>query len=181
MELKSPRLYRTRDIYEAWFVIGSLSRCRTRFKRPMKQVSRFAEVNMARILQADDESTARRIARWVLENDGHQVTDVEGGEQAVQSATADPPDLILLDRRMPDLDGLEVLRTLRGNEATRGIPVIMITSVQEPHDVGDVLQEGVAAYLTKPYEREKLVRAVNRALTRREKTAGVQEPSARPA
>ena len=105
---------------------------------------------MARILHADDEITARRVARWALENDGHQVTDVDGGKQAVRSAIEDRPDLILLDRRMPDLDGLDVLRALRGNETTRHIPVIMITSVQEPRDVGDVLQEGVAAYVMKP-------------------------------
>jgi chemosensory pili system protein ChpA (sensor histidine kinase/response regulator) len=133
---------------------------------------------MARILHADDEITARRVARWALENDGHQVTDVDGGKQAVRSAIEDRPDLILLDRRMPDLDGLDVLRALRGNETTRHIPVIMITSVQEPRDVGDVLQEGVAAYVMKPYEREKLVRAVNRALTRQGETAGVEEPTA---
>ncbi|MBK8578665.1 MAG: response regulator [Candidatus Accumulibacter sp.] len=104
----------------------------------------------ATILIVDDEPTNLSLLNHLLRSDYH-VRAANSGESALRAAASEPrPDLILLDVMMPEMDGYAVLFRLRGNPATRGIPVIFLTALAEPEDEEHGLQSGAADYITKP-------------------------------
>jgi two-component system alkaline phosphatase synthesis response regulator PhoP len=117
-----------------------------------------------KILVADHSSTVRRLVSTRLKADGHDVVEAEDGEQAVSAAAGDRPDLIVLDKMMPKLDGFEVVRRLRENEATARIPIIMLTDRVSEEDVLSGLDLGVAEYMPKPFSPLELSARVQRAL-----------------
>jgi two-component system, OmpR family, alkaline phosphatase synthesis response regulator PhoP len=117
-----------------------------------------------KILVADDSTTVRRLVSTRLKADGHEVLEAEDGEQAVAFAAEDRPDLIVLDKMMPKLDGFEVVRRLRENEATAHIPIIMLTDRASEEDVLHGLDLGVADYMPKPFSPLELSARVKRTL-----------------
>jgi two-component system alkaline phosphatase synthesis response regulator PhoP len=118
-----------------------------------------------RILVADDEPEVVDLVRMMLEMDGgYTVLSAGDGQQAVDRARADRPDLILLDVRMPKLSGLMVLDHLRAEPATANIPVIMLSVVTTYPDVRMALERGAVAYLPKPFELREMTRLVARVL-----------------
>ena len=84
----------------------------------------------------------------VLVRAGHQVAAVSDGQQAIQIATGNVPELILLDMMLPKLSGLEVLEALKQNPRTQHIPVVVLTSLSQKNEA-KLLQAGAAAYLMK--------------------------------
>ncbi len=98
-----------------------------------------------KILIAEDSSTVRRLVAARLRADGYEVTEAADGEEALEHARADHPDLLVLDKVMPKLDGFEVVRALREDPATRGIPIVMLTERTSEEDVLSGLQLGVEA------------------------------------
>jgi PAS domain S-box-containing protein len=116
------------------------------------------------VLVVDDD---RHIVNWLkeaLSNSGFVVQGAYNGHEAVALAREDSPDLILLDLKMPDMDGYEVIRNLRGQHATRNIPVIVITgsSFDDDYDQVNVFGMGVEHMLTKPFTVETLVEEIKR-------------------
>ena len=108
------------------------------------------------ILIADDIRSNRDLLAGYLENSGHTLTFAHDGQHALESVQQQHPDLILLDLRMPQLDGQKVAATLRANPATKGIPIIFVTaSLHYEGDIGDVseLCDGV---LLKPVQKRDL-------------------------
>ena len=101
-----------------------------------------------RILLAEDSGFMRVALERLLVKAGHQVATVSDGQQAIQLATGNVPELILLDMMLPKCSGLEVLETLKQNPVTKQIPVIVLTSLSQKNE-GKLLQAGAAAYLTK--------------------------------
>jgi CheY-like chemotaxis protein len=101
-----------------------------------------------RILLAEDSGFMRVALERLLVKAGHQVATVSDGQQAIQIATGNVPELILLDMMLPKFSGLEVLETLKQNPATKHIPVIVLTSLSQKNE-SKLLQAGAAAYLTK--------------------------------
>ena len=101
-----------------------------------------------RILLAEDSGFMRVALERLLVKAGHQVATVSDGQQAIQIATGNVPELILLDMMLPKFSGLEVLERLKQNPATQHIPVIVLTSLSQKNE-GKLLQAGAAAYLTK--------------------------------
>jgi two-component system phosphate regulon response regulator PhoB len=94
---------------------------------------------------------------------GFAVQEAYNGQEALARVSQTPPDLILLDLKMPDMDGYEVIRTLRRDQATRNIPVIVITgNVFDENDRVKVLGMGVEQLLTKPFNVEALVQEIKR-------------------
>ena len=91
------------------------------------------------ILVVDDNPSNLELLRGILDDRGYDVRVVPGGGMALTSARADPPDLMLLDIKMPDLNGYEVCRQLKADEATKEIPVLFISAAQEPADVVESL------------------------------------------
>src|SRR5512139_1116529 len=122
-----------------------------------------------RILVVDDEERMVRFIRMNLEHDGFQVSEAFNGKQAIQRLRDINPDLILLDVMMPDIDGFEVLETIR--EAS-SVPVIMLTAKGEEDDRVRGLKLGADDYITKPFSPRELVSRVRAVLRRTEMTAG---------
>jgi DNA-binding response OmpR family regulator len=117
-----------------------------------------------RILIADDEPEVVDLVRMMLEWEGYEVVGAFDGEETVERALNDLPDLILLDVRMPKMSGLNVLAELQKDPLTAEVPVIMLSVVTTYPEVRMALQRGAVAYLPKPFELKELVRLVDRVL-----------------
>jgi CheY-like chemotaxis protein len=105
--------------------------------------------NGKRLLLVEDDRFLRRACEKSLRRQGFTVTLAVDGEEALRAVQTDQPDLILLDILMPKLSGIEVLRTLRSDEKTRAIPVIILTNSSKETDVHEIETLGVAGYLVK--------------------------------
>jgi two-component system, OmpR family, phosphate regulon response regulator PhoB len=119
---------------------------------------------MAKILVAEDEKQIADMIAFKLTNGGHQVIRAEDGEQAVNLAARERPDLILLDAMMPGLSGFEVLRRLKGDPLLRAVPVIMVTAKGHERDVLSGLRGGAVDYVVKPFSLKELSARVDLAL-----------------
>lgn len=122
-----------------------------------------------RILVVDDEERMVRFIRMNLEHDGFQVSEAFNGKQAIQKMRDVTPDLILLDVMMPDLDGFEVLETVR---EFSNVPVIMLTAKGEEDDRVRGLEGGADDYITKPFSPRELVSRIKAVLRRTEGVSG---------
>lgn len=124
-----------------------------------------AGVSARRILVVDDDADIRRIAALALERiGGFDVTLAADGVEAVESATRQPPDLVLLDVSMPGMDGPSTLATLRASEATARIPVIFFTATSNDGEVARLVALGAAGVVPKPFEVADLPRRVRSIL-----------------
>jgi PleD family two-component response regulator len=103
-----------------------------------------------RILIVDDERLNLSALAAAL-NDDHKVIIATNGEQALKAVQVSRPDLILLDVNMPGLDGYEVCRRLKSDEATQGIPIIFITALSDVADETRGLEIGAVDYIVKPF------------------------------
>lgn len=121
----------------------------------------------AKILIADDSRMIRLIVRANLEGAGYEVLEAEDGDQALERASDELPDLILLDVVMPGRGGFEVLRRLKESRSTGGIPVIMLTSERSEDSQIEGWQSGAEDYLTKPFNPAALVAIVRKHLSGR--------------
>lgn len=115
------------------------------------------------ILVADDESNIRNLARMYLEKDGYRVRTAVDGAAALAQIEREPPDLLVLDLMMPEVDGWEVCRRLR---AEGDLPILMLTARDDDIDKIVGLEMGADDYLTKPFNPRELVARV-RAILRR--------------
>ena len=95
---------------------------------------------------------------------GHEILHAEDGGEAVEKAGSQLPDLVLLDVMLPVLDGYQVLRKLKSDDATKDIPVIMLTAKGQEKDIVTGLESGAQDYITKPFSFAELIARVNRAL-----------------
>jgi DNA-binding response OmpR family regulator len=118
-----------------------------------------------RILIVEDERRMARFIRLNLEHDGFQVVEAVTGQQAIQQLRDAFPDLILLDVMLPDLDGFNVLKTVR---EISDVPVIMLTAKGEEEDRVRGLELGADDYVTKPFSPRELVSRVRAVLRRTE-------------
>ncbi|MBM3957554.1 MAG: response regulator [Gemmatimonadetes bacterium] len=107
---------------------------------------------MARVLVADDNADIRSALRDLLGAAGHDVLHAANGIEAVDLALSRNPDLLLLDLMMPRADGMEVLRRLKAFDATRRLPVIVITALRGQREMLDALECGVCSFITKPWQ-----------------------------
>jgi two-component system, OmpR family, alkaline phosphatase synthesis response regulator PhoP len=119
-----------------------------------------------KILIAEDSSTVRRLVVGRLAADGYQVIEAADGEEALKAARRERPDLIVLDKVMPKYDGFEVVRELREDPQTHGIPIVMLTERTSEDDVLGGLHLGVEEYMPKPFSPHELSARVQRVLVR---------------
>src|SRR5204863_5084340 len=108
-----------------------------------------------------DEPQIRRALRTSLEAHGHQVTAVGTGEEGVVAAVDERPDLVLLDLGLPDMDGTEVIRRIRGFS---DVPVIVLSVRESQSDKVAALDAGADDYVTKPFGMEELLARTRAAL-----------------
>src|SRR5215472_1399219 len=119
-----------------------------------------------KILIAEDSATIRRLVAARLAADGYDVVEAGDGEEALNLARSSGPDLVILDKVMPKLDGFEVVRALREDPGTQGLPIVMLTGSTDEEDVLDGLGLGVDEYMPKPFSPRELSARVRRALQR---------------
>lgn len=119
------------------------------------------------ILVVDDEEDILELVRYNLTKEGYRVTTVASGEEALKSARAAQPDIILLDLMLPGVDGLEVCRLLKQDPKTNHVPIIMLSAKGEEADIVSGLELGAADYITKPFSPRILVARLRSVLRRR--------------
>jgi len=110
----------------------------------------------ARILVVDDEERNRRLLVAMLETEGYSAAEAADGAQALELARQNPPDLVLLDIMMPGIDGYEVARTLKADAATKAIPVVMVTALDDRESRLRGLEAGAEEFVIKPVDRNEL-------------------------
>ncbi len=117
---------------------------------PDGEILRSPPPDQPRVLIVDDNEKNLKLARDVLRAGGMRTIEAATGAEAIQIAVGDLPDVILLDLRLPDMDGFDVLRELKGREATARIPVVALTALRTEADGDWFLEAGFAGYLEKP-------------------------------
>jgi two-component system phosphate regulon response regulator PhoB len=128
-----------------------------------------------RILVVEDEEDILELLRFNLAREGHAVLTSASGEDGLELARAERPDLILLDLMLPGLDGREICRRLKQDPETRHIPVVMVTARGEESDIVAGLELGADDYVTKPFSPRILTARVAAVLRRASRTAAPAE------
>ena len=111
-----------------------------------------------KILVVDDDPEVRMATREFLSSKGYDVAVAEGGREALGMLAVSPPDVVLLDVAMPDMDGMETLRRIVATHPA--MPVIMVTANADIEITSKVLQLGAADYVPKPFDLEYLDQAI---------------------
>ena len=128
--------------------------------------------NPPRILAVDDVPENLEIVQVRLEAEGYEVITATDGDEALARARDSEPDLILLDLSVPYLDGFEIIKALRSDPATRNIPVIVLTGHGDDETYTRARELGAAQLLTKPVERDLLIKAIGGQLGSRQPYPG---------
>jgi PleD family two-component response regulator len=119
-----------------------------------------------RILVVDDDADIVRFVRMGLVREGYEVISATSARSGLESAIASPPDLVLLDVGMPEMDGLEVLSRLKVNPVTANVSVVLLTGRTDAQDRIKGLESGADDYITKPFDVDELVARVGAVLRR---------------
>lgn len=119
---------------------------------------------MAKILIVDDSPTEIHLLRTILERHGHECLEASSGEQGVEMAKHEQPDLVLMDIVMPGLNGFQATRQLTRAAETSHIPVIIVSTKSQETDKVWGLRQGAKEYLTKPVDESLLMEMVGNLL-----------------
>ena len=130
---------------------------------------------MSRILVVEDDVDIASLIVHYLAPAGHESEVVANGSDALPAARRQPPDLIILDRMLPGLDGLEICRALRADENLGAVPILMLTARAEEVDRIAGFETGADDYVTKPFSPKELVARIG-ALLRRVRRGPADEP-----
>ena len=115
-----------------------------------------------RILICDDDPVILRLLQVNLELEGYEVLQAHHGEEALEIASAEHPDLVILDIMMPRLDGYQTAERLKASDDTKEIPVVFVSAKAQQSDIEKGKSYGVADYLTKPFDPTDLLEIVER-------------------
>ncbi|HBB32153.1 MAG TPA: hypothetical protein DC064_10245, partial [Cyanobacteria bacterium UBA9273] len=137
-----------------------------------------AEATKGDILVVDDQPNNLRLLSNLLTEHGYQVRKVLSGHLALKAIQVNPPDLILLDILMPEIDGYEVCSLLKASEQTRDIPVIFLSALNETIDKVKAFQLGGVDYISKPFQLEEVVARVENQLTIRQLSLQLKDQNA---
>jgi two-component system alkaline phosphatase synthesis response regulator PhoP len=119
------------------------------------------------ILVVDDEEDILELVRYNLQREGYRVLCSKSGEEALDLARSEQPDLIVLDLMLPGMDGLEVTKALKSSDQTKDIPIVMLTAKGEEPDIVAGLELGADDYVTKPFSPRILAARVRAVLRRK--------------
>lgn len=128
-----------------------------------------------KILVIEDEEAIIELLEYTLQREGFQVASVTNGEEGLRRIRQQPPDLLILDLMLPGIQGLELCRILRGEAATRDLPIVMVTARVEESDKVVGLELGADDYVIKPFSPRELVARVRAVLRRSRREAAPTE------
>jgi twitching motility two-component system response regulator PilH len=128
------------------------------------RIKEKGEMEKRSILVIDDDLMIRRLLQSILTKAGYSVILAVNGEEGVTQVKTLRPCLVISDVLMPKMDGYEVLRTLKGDDETKDIPVIMLSSMELETDIAKGISLGAAYYLTKPLQRDVLLERIKTIL-----------------
>src|SRR6188508_3642417 len=137
------------------------------------------EGHTASVLVVEDTIANLRLLSELLGAQGYEVRAVTNGRQAIQAVEREPPDLILLDINMPELNGYEVCRQLRALERSKDIPVIFLTALTDAIDKVRAFDAGGVDYVTKPFQIEEVLARVKTHIALRQAHAELADSYAR--
>ena len=137
------------------------------------------ETHPASVLVVDDTIENLRLLSDLLGEHGYEVRAVTNGRQALQAVERDPPDLILLDISMPEMDGYEVCRRLKASERSQDVPVIFLTALTDTADKVRAFEAGGVDYVTKPFQVEEVLARVKTHVALRRAQADLADSYAR--
>ena len=119
---------------------------------------------MAKILVVDDTALMRRLLQRILEMAGYEVVCAVDGQEGLEKVAAEKPDLVVMDWNMPQMDGLEALRALRADPATRSLPVLMASATSQDADITEMEAAGANGHVSKPFHAGQLLATVRQHL-----------------
>ncbi|MCR4408139.1 MAG: response regulator [Anaerolineae bacterium] len=119
-----------------------------------------------KILLVDDALFNRRLIEVVLKPQGYELLMAENGQEGIDLAIRERPDLILMDIQLPDIDGYMATKELKRRVETRAIPVIALTASTTPEDIQHATESGFAAYISKPFNPTDLPKVIADLLSR---------------
>jgi len=119
-----------------------------------------------KILIVEDEESLLKLESILLTTKGYLVQGATTGLAALEAVAAEPPDLILLDIMLPELDGFEVCARIRNNPDTARIPIIFLTAKKTPEDVARGREVGADEYITKPFKSALVMEKIEKLLKR---------------
>jgi two-component system response regulator VicR len=129
----------------------------------------MTEISTKMILCIEDEQGMIELFRLILSRRGFEIRGANGGKEGLEIIHAEHPDLVLLDLMMPDMDGWEVYQLMKADEATRDIPVIVVTA--KAQSIDKVLALRIAKvddYIAKPFSPQELLNSVDNVLARKQ-------------
>jgi len=116
------------------------------------------------ILIVEDNEKNRKLARDILQVKGYRTIEAETAETGLEMAPKENPDLVLMDIQLPGMNGIQALKKLRENEATRAIPVLAFTASVMPQDRREIMGAGFDGFVAKPVNLKEFVAAIAKAL-----------------
>ncbi len=119
---------------------------------------------MKRILVVEDNETNMYLIRFILKNKGYQVVEAITGEEGVELALKEKPDLVIMDVQLPGIDGLEATRRIRKSEAGEELPIVALTSHAMVEDKEKALKAGCTGYIGKPINPETFIAQIEEYL-----------------
>ena len=117
------------------------------------------------ILIVDDQLPNLKVLTTMLKGKNYKVRKTVDGESAIEAVQIEPPDLILLDIKMPEMDGYEVCQRLKSDDKTKDVPIIFISALSEVFDKVKAFEVGGIDYITKPFQEEEVLARINSQLT----------------
>jgi two-component system alkaline phosphatase synthesis response regulator PhoP len=121
-----------------------------------------------KILIIDDEENIVLLAETNLEMCGYRVITAQDGKQGLEMAQKEKPDLIILDIRLPEIDGWEVCRRLKNSTDTRNIPIVFLTAHAQENDINKGLSLGAEEFITKPFIPEDMAQRIKKILAQKQ-------------
>ena len=124
----------------------------------------MSDVEKKKVLVIDDDDTIIAQVEAILDQNGFIPIVASNGPSGLEKTKSENPDVIMLDRRMPDMNGSEVLDVLKGDESTQDIPVIMLTGDNDIKDVSENFEQGAVDYIVKPFSADNIVMRIQKVL-----------------
>ncbi|PKU25001.1 response regulator [Telmatospirillum siberiense] len=116
------------------------------------------------ILSVDDSASMRQMIKLTLMAAGYQVVEAADGKEALDKAKVGGIDMVLTDLNMPNMDGLALIRELRGMQAFRGLPIIFLTTESDPAKKNEAKTAGATGWIVKPFQQDQLLGVVRKVL-----------------